>query len=103
MKFILHYNLIFPLGVNGDCYDRYLVRVEEMRQSLRIIYQCLNNMPQGFVKTDDRKVSPPSRAIMKHSMESLIHHFKLYTEGYNVPAGESYAVVEAPKGELVSM
>jgi len=89
-----------PVGLNGDCYDRYLIRVEEMRQSLYIITQCLNAMPVGFVKVDDRKVSPPSRANMKFSMESLIHHFKLYSEGYNVPSGEAYAVVEAPKGEF---
>jgi len=89
-----------PVGVNGDCYDRYLIRIEEMRQSLSIILQCLNNMPAGFIKTDDRKISPPSRALMKHSMESLIHHFKLYSEGYNISKGESYAVVEAPKGEF---
>lgn len=71
-----------------------------MRQSLKIIYQCLNLIPEGFVKTDDRKISPPSRAFMKHSMESLIHHFKIYSEGYNVPMGESYVAVEAPKGEF---
>lgn len=89
-----------PVGINGDCYDRYLIRVEEMRQSLNIIYQCLNNIPGGFVKVDDRKVSPPARALMKYSMESLIHHFKLYSEGYNVPTGETYVAVEAPKGEF---
>ena len=89
-----------PVGMNGDCYDRYLIRIEEMRQSLHIIYQCLNNMPNGFVKVDDRKISPPARALMKYSMESLIHHFKLYSEGYSVPAGEVYATVEAPKGEF---
>jgi NADH dehydrogenase (ubiquinone) Fe-S protein 2 len=89
-----------PVGTNGDCYDRYLVRLEEMRQSLRIIHQCLNNMPTGPVKVDDNKVTPPSRATMKQSMESLIHHFKLYTEGVVVPAGETYTVIEAPKGEF---
>ena len=89
-----------PVGKNGDCYDRYLVRVEEMRQSLFIIEQCLNAIPEGHVKVDDRKISAPPRAWMKNSMESLIHHFKLYTEGYNVPPGETYAVVEAPKGEF---
>jgi len=90
-----------PVGKNGDCYDRYLVRVEEMRQSLRIIEQCLNEMPEvGPVVTDDRKVAPPRRAEMKQSMEALIHHFKLYTEGYRVPAGETYTAVEAPKGEF---
>lgn len=89
-----------PVGTKGDCYDRYLIRVEEMRQSIRIINQCLNNIPQGFVKVDDRKISPPARALMKYSMESLIHHFKLYSEGYSVPAGETYVSVEAPKGEF---
>ncbi len=89
-----------PVGKNGDCYDRYLVRVEEMRQSLRIILQCLNQMPNGVVKSDDKKLTPPSRSHMKQSMESLIHHFKLYTEGFNVPAGETYTAIEAPKGEF---
>ena len=89
-----------PIGHNGDCYDRYLVRIEEMRQSLRIIQQCLKQMPQGPVKVDDRKISPPPRADMKRSMEALIHHFKLYTEGYHVPAGETYTAVESPKGEF---
>jgi NADH-quinone oxidoreductase subunit D len=89
-----------PVGKNGDCFDRYLVRVEEMRQSIRIIRQCIAEMPAGPVKTDDNKVSPPSRAEMKSSMEALIHHFKLYTEGYHVPAGETYTAVEAPKGEF---
>ncbi len=89
-----------PIGKNGDCFDRYLVRVEEMRQSVRIIKQCLEKMPSGPVKINDRKVAPPPRAVMKQSMEALIHHFKLYTEGYHVPAGETYTVVEAPKGEF---
>ena len=89
-----------PVGTRGDCYDRYLIRMEEMRQSLRIIMQSLNNMPQGMIKTDDRKISPPSRTQMKESMESLIHHFKLYTEGFTVPASETYTAVEAPKGEF---
>jgi NADH-quinone oxidoreductase subunit D len=89
-----------PVGKNGDCYDRYLVRVEEMRQSLRIIRQSLAEMPSGPVRVDDNKIAPPSRGEMKRSMEALIHHFKLYTEGYHVPAGEVYAAVEAPKGEF---
>jgi len=89
-----------PIGTNGDCYDRYLCRIEEMRQSVAIIVQCLNQMPEGEIKVDDRKISPPSRANMKQSMESLIHHFKLYSEGYAVPAGETYRAVEAPKGEF---
>lgn len=89
-----------PVGQNGDCYDRYLVRMEEMRQSVRIIKQCLEKMPEGPVKVDNYKVTPPPRAKMKTSMEALIHHFKLYTEGYHVPKGETYTVVEAPKGEF---
>ena len=93
-------NFNVPVGKHGDCYDRYLIRIEEMKESLKIMQQCLEQMPLGDVKVADHKVSPPSRGIMKYSMESLIHHFKLYTEGYNVPTGESYKVVEAPKGEL---
>ncbi|XP_062504434.1 NADH-ubiquinone oxidoreductase 49 kDa subunit-like [Corticium candelabrum] len=89
-----------PIGRHGDCYDRYLCRVEEMRQSLRIIHQCLNKMPEGEVKIDDAKITPPSRAEMKDSMEALIHHFKLFTEGVNVPPGSTYTVIEAPKGEF---
>ena len=89
-----------PVGTQGDCYDRYLIRVEEMRQSIKIIAQCLNNMPSGMIKSDDRKITPPSRIQMKQSMESLIHHFKLYTEGFAVPSSEIYQAVEAPKGEF---
>ena len=89
-----------PVGKHGDCYDRYLVRVYEMRESLKIMRQCIETMPGGPVRVDDRKVSPPTRDEMKHSMEALIHHFKLYTEGYHVPAGETYTAVEAPKGEF---
>jgi NADH-quinone oxidoreductase subunit D len=89
-----------PIGKNGDCYDRYLVRVEEMRQSLRIVKQCVAEMPAGSHIADDRKFTPPPRAEMKRSMEALIHHFKLYTEGFHVPPGETYAAVEAPKGEF---
>jgi NADH-quinone oxidoreductase subunit D len=89
-----------PIGKNGDCYDRYLVRMEEMRQSLRIIEQCVENMPKGPVVTDDPRIAPPRRAAMKQSMEALINHFKLYSEGYHVPAGETYTAVEAPKGEF---
>ncbi len=89
-----------PVGKNGDCYDRYLVRMEEMRQSIKIIKQVIERMPQGSIKTADRKISPPPRAQMKESMEAMIHHFKLFTEGYKVPAGEVYAAVEAPKGEF---
>jgi NADH-quinone oxidoreductase subunit D len=89
-----------PVGKNGDSYDRYLIRVEEMRQSIRIIKQCLAQMPGGAVSTTDHKICPPKRADMKSSMEALIHHFKLYTEGYHVPKGEAYGCVEAPKGEF---
>jgi NADH-quinone oxidoreductase subunit D len=91
-----------PVGRNGDCYDRYLVRIEEMRQSNRIIRQCVEWLRQnpGPVITDNHKIAPPSRVEMKVSMEELIHHFKLFTEGIHVPAGEAYAAVEAPKGEF---
>ena len=93
-----------PVGKNGDCYDRYVIRMEEMRQSVKIMKQACEKLNsaggEGPVKTDDGKVAPPRRAEMKKSMEALIHHFKLYTEGYKVPAGEVYAAVEAPKGEF---
>jgi NADH-quinone oxidoreductase subunit D len=89
-----------PVGTNGDCYDRMMVRVEEVRQSARIIKQCLAEMPEGPVQSEDRKVVPPRRAEMKQSMEALIHHFKLYTEGFHVPAGEVYVATESPKGEF---
>ena len=89
-----------PLGKNGDCYDRYLCRVDEMYESVKIMKQCLEMMPEGPVMPEDNKVAPPRRAEMKQSMEALIHHFKLYTEGFHVPAGEAYAAVEAPKGEF---
>ncbi len=89
-----------PVGKTGDCYARYLVRMEEMRQSVRIMKQCLDEMPKGAVMIDDYKIAPPPRGEMKGSMEALIHHFKLYTEGFHVPAGETYTAVEAPKGEF---
>jgi NADH-quinone oxidoreductase subunit D len=89
-----------PVGTNSDCYDRFMVRVEEVRQSARIMKQCLREMPDGPVASTDRKVVPPKRAEMKSSMESLIHHFKLYTEGFHVPAGEVYVATESPKGEF---
>ena len=89
-----------PVGTNGDCYDRYLIRVFEMKESLKIIEQCLNLMPKGFVKTNDFKISPPTRAEIKQSMEALIHHFKMYTQGVIVPANETYISTEAPKGEF---
>jgi len=91
-----------PIGKNGDCYDRYHIRMEEMRQSIRIMKQCLDRLDKekGPVSAKDNKVVPPKRGEMKRSMEALIHHFKLYTEGFHVPAGEVYAAVEAPKGEF---
>jgi NADH-quinone oxidoreductase subunit D len=89
-----------PVGKNGDCFDRYLVRIEEMRQSVRIIQQCIEKMPGGPVYAQNTKITPPKRSEMKRSMEALIHHFKLYTEGYHVPPGETYTAVEAPKGEF---
>jgi len=89
-----------PVGKHGDVYDRYLVRVAEMRESLKIIEQCCAKMPGGPVVVQNHKLTPPSRPEMKHSMEALIHHFKLYTEGYHVPAGETYTAVESPKGEF---
>jgi len=89
-----------PIGKNGDCYDRYLMRMEEMVQSLSLMRQCLEHMPEGDVMLDDYKIAPPRRGEMKRSMEGLIHHFKMFTEGFKVPAGEAYAAVEAPKGEF---
>jgi NADH-quinone oxidoreductase subunit D len=89
-----------PVGTRGDCYDRFMVRVEEVRQSMRIMKQCLQQMPEGPIMTLDAKVGPPKRGDMKRSMEALIHHFKLYTEGYHVPAGEVYVATESPKGEF---
>jgi NADH-quinone oxidoreductase subunit D len=93
-----------PIGKNGDCYDRYCIRMEEMRQSVRIMRQCIQKLRapdgQGPVVVADNKIAPPRRGEMKRSMEALIHHFKLYTEGVHVPAGEVYAAVEAPKGEF---
>jgi NADH-quinone oxidoreductase subunit D len=95
-----HFDFDIPVGKNGDCYDRYLCRIEEMRQSVRIIEQCVADMPGGAIATKNNKVVPPTRGEMKNSMEALIHHFKLYTEGFHVPAGETYTAVEAPKGEF---
>lgn len=89
-----------PVGTRGDCYDRYMLRMEEMRQSLRIILQCLNDIPTGPIKTDNQKLVPPSRLQLKQSMESLIAHFKLYTDGTYVAPTESYTAIEAPKGEF---
>ena len=93
-------NFDVPIGKNGDCYDRYLLRVEEMKQSVKIIRQVLDNIPKGSVIINDSRFSPPKRGEMKHSMEALINHFKLFTEGVRVPAGEVYTAVEAPKGEF---
>ncbi len=89
-----------PVGKNGDCYDRYLCRIEEMRESVKIIKQCLQNLPKGPIKTEDGKISPPPKKEIKQSMEALIHHFKLFTEGYRVEKDEIYTAVEAPKGEF---
>ena len=89
-----------PVGKNGDCYDRYMVRVVEMYESVKIIRQAIEKMPKGPVRSEDRKVGVPKRSEMKHSMEALIHHFKLFTEGFHVPAGETYSVIETAKGEF---
>ncbi len=89
-----------PVGKNGDCYDRYLCRIEEMKESLKIIDQCIKNMPKGPIKSQDNKISPPPKTELKESMEALIHHFKLFTEGYRVDEDEIYTAVEAPKGEF---
>ncbi len=93
-------NFDIPTGTNGDCYDRYLIRIFEMKESLKIIEQCLNQIPSGIVKSSDNKLTPPSRKDLKQSMESLIHHFKIYTQGFNVPFNETYTASEAPKGEF---
>ncbi len=95
-----NYDFDIPVGKTGDCYARYLVRIAEMYESIKIMKQAIKTMPQGPIKVNDYKVSPPPRAEMKNSMEALIHHFKLYTEGYHVPAGQTYVAVEAPKGEF---
>ena len=89
-----------PVGINGDCYDRYLVRIFEMKQSLKIISQCLDKIPNGLIKTNDIKLSPPTRTEMKQSMEAIIHHFKIYTNGFSIPSNETYTATEAPKGEF---
>jgi len=89
-----------PVGKNGDCYDRYLVRVFEMRESIKIIKQCLIQIPHGPIKSTDNKLIPPSRYKIKQSMESLIHHFEMYTQSFTIPASETYVGTEAPKGEF---
>lgn len=93
-------NFAIPVGTNGDCYDRYLIRIIEMKESLNIISQCLNKIPEGLVKTNDNKLCPPTRTEMKSSMEGMIHHFKIYTNGISIPANETYTATEAPKGEF---
>ncbi|MBN1120065.1 MAG: NADH dehydrogenase (quinone) subunit D [Anaerolineae bacterium] len=95
-----HFNFDIPLGSNGDVYDRYLIRMEEMRQSLRIVKQALDNLPDGPFRSDDRKYVPPPRSELGTSMEAVIHHFKLWTEGFKLPKGEVYVSTESPKGEL---
>jgi len=94
------FNFKIPIGKNGDCYDRYLCRMEEMRQSIQIIKNCIEKMPAGPVKSIDGKITPPPKKDLKTSMEALIHHFKLFSEGFRVPKGEVYTAVEAPKGEF---
>jgi NADH:ubiquinone oxidoreductase subunit D len=89
-----------PIGTNGDSYDRYMIRVREMRESIRLINTVLNKMPSGPIRVNDQKIQPPSREQIKSSMESLIHHFKLYSSGYQLQANENYAAIEAPKGEF---
>jgi NADH-quinone oxidoreductase subunit D len=89
-----------PIGLNGDCYDRYLIRVNEMRESISIILQCLNKIPFGHIKSQDKKLVAPTRSIMKFSMEALINHFKYFSEGFNVGKNEVYSKIEAPKGEF---
>lgn len=96
----LHFAI--ALGKNGDCYDRYLVRIEEMRQSINIIKQCIDQLPPGLVKVDDKKITPPSRNALKASMESVIAHFKYFTDGFSINKGQAYALVEAPKGEFAT-
>lgn len=90
-----------PVGNNGDCYDRYLVRILEMKQSLNILLQCINGIPQGLVKTTDTKICPPTKTELKQSMEAIIHHFKIYTSGITISSNETYVGTEAPKGEFL--
>jgi NADH-quinone oxidoreductase subunit D len=97
---IEQYEFDVPVGEHGDVYDRYRIRVEEIKQSLGIVEQVMDTIPRGDYRVDDRKVTPPPRARIDESMEALIHHFKLFTEGYKVPAGETYVAVESPRGEL---
>jgi NADH dehydrogenase (ubiquinone) Fe-S protein 2 len=99
-EFYKDVDFLIPVGSNGDCYDRYLIRIEEMKQSINIINFCLNNIPKGAIKPENSKFVPPSRVEMKNSMESVIHHFKYYTEGFSLQHGETYMATEAPKGEF---
>lgn len=101
-QYEIYNDLVFniPISTSGDCYDRYLLRIEEMRQALVIIEQCIEKLPVGSIKTENHKISPPTRNFLKHSMEGLIHHFKLYSEGFTILPGESYVGIEAPKGEF---
>jgi len=93
------FNFYIPVGINGDCYDRYLIRIYEMRESLKIIKQAIDKIPFGLIKIDDFKLVPPLKETIKFSMESIIHHFKYYSEGFTVPKGTIYIAIEAPKGE----
>jgi NADH dehydrogenase (ubiquinone) Fe-S protein 2 len=93
-------NFDVPVGITGDCYDRYLIRINEMKQSLKIIAQCIESIPNGLIKTNDNKICPPTKAELKQSMEAIIHHFKIYTNGISIPANETYVGTEAPKGEF---
>lgn len=95
-----HLSFEVPVGTRGDCFDRYFLRMEEMRQSINLISQCLNNIPSGPVRADNQKITPPSRLLARTSMEALIHHFKLFSEGLIVPGSENYTCSEAPKGEF---
>lgn len=93
-------NFSVPIAHNGDCYDRYLLRIEEMIQSSSLVLQCLENMPIGLYRSDIQKITPPSRINMKSSMESMIHHFQIYTKNFSIPSNETYISIEAPKGEM---
>ena len=94
-------NFKIPVGNNGDCFDRYLIRIIEMKESLSILSQCLHNIPQGLIKTTDTKLCPPRKTELKQSMEAIIHHFKIYTNGITIKANETYLGTEAPKGEFL--
>lgn len=93
-------NFKIPIGINSDCFDRYILRIEEIRQSLTLIKQCINRVPEGIVKSNDQKFCPPTRKNLKSSIEALIYHFKLFSEGFSLPPTVAYSAVEAPKGEF---